>query len=627
MCGIAGFISSSPEVLPVNLIDQICKAIYYRGRDDQGHWSDGTYIHLFHSRLSIIDLKTGMQPMKDHSGRYIIIFNGEIYNYLELRGLYAVAGASFHTHSDTEVILEGFKLKGEKVCHDLNGMFAFAIWDTVDKNLFLARDRLGKKPFYWTVLGKRFYFASSLDAFKVIPGWTGELSRLNLDAYASLGTYLPGETVYRQARSLPPASYAWVKINSLTPKVSTYWRFDFSKKSTVSFDTALEQFGELISDAVDIRLRADVPIALTFSGGVDSGIIAAVAKKFSGKQLSCWTIDYDTVDDRSEEAAIARRVAVELGLKWHFKHFDYHKELLPALRSALEFIDQPCCHISISYSRALYAAIRSEAKVVLSGNGADELFLGYNGNEQLVAKDFANTPSSRFANWWLKNVSGKSESHLKQRHKFFADYQTDYIRAKLGNYPEDGDTEARILDIHQDIVASGVTSYADLYTYMGLRYYTAESNFRIPDIIGLSEQVEVRSPFLDHRIVEFAAALPSEFKVGDTSCPDRNKLLLKTFYEKHVPADVAWASKKGMGWNLQYGKALANEPKLINAYAKLLESISVAGLPTVKYRQAWQDFIRDKRQGQACPPSAGTMSAGFMLGLWLNRNQERGRAD
>lgn len=552
--------------------------------------------------------------MTDVSGRYVIVFNGEIYNYLELRKVYAAAGATFHTHSDTETIIEGYKLKGEAVCHDLNGMFAFAIWDTKEQRLFLARDRLGKKPLYWTNLGGRFYFASTLDAFRAIPGWTGEPSRLNLDAYAALGSYLPGETAFRQGRSLPAASYARVDLENLSPKVTTYWRLDFSKKSSLSLDAALAQFEELFANAVDIRLRADVPVALTFSGGVDSGIIAAVAKKFSGKRLSCWTTDYDTEDDRSEETEIARRVAAELGLEWHYKHFDYHRDLIPALRAALEFVDQPCGHIAISYSRRLYAAIRSEAKVVLSGNGADELFLGYNGNEQLVAKDAANENSSRMARWWWNTRLGR-----RARCKHFADYQTDYIRANLGHYPEDGDPEARIQAIHEDIMACGVASYADLYTYMGLRFYTAEPNFRIPDIIGLSEQVEVRSPFLDHRVVEFAAALPSKLKVGDTSSPVLNKFLLKTYYQKYVSADVAWAPKKGMGWNLNYGYSLANDPDLLSIYEGLLQSIADAGLPTAKYRQAWKDFVRDKQQGHACPPSAGAMSAGLMLGLWLDR--------
>jgi asparagine synthase (glutamine-hydrolysing) len=629
MCGIAGYlgdigIDQRPE-------DQAIRAaIRYRGRDGEGVWScHSRQARLFHSRLSIIDVEKGAQPMVDRSNRYVIVFNGEIYNYLELRKSYSTAGASFRTFSDTEIILEGFKLKGEAVCQDLNGMFAFAIWDISERKLFLACDRLGKKPLYWTRLDGRFYFTSSLDAFSAISGWTGELSKLNLDAYAALGNYLPGETAFRQAMSLSAGCYAWVNTEDFTPKVSRYWQLDFSRKSQLSLDSALEQFEELIVNAIDIRLRADVPVALTFSGGVDSGIIAVVAKKFLGRQLSCWTIDYDTEDDRSEETEIARRVAAKLGLDWHFKHFDYHSELLPTLRSALEFVDQPCGHIAISYSRQLYAAIRPKAKVVLSGNGADELFLGYNGNEQLAAMDAAKSRASWLARWWRTSMPGGVARHQQQCSKLLADYQTDYIRANLGHYPEDGDTERRIQAIHADIMASGVACHADLYTYMGLRFYAAESNFRIPDIIGLSEQVEVRSPFLDYRIVEFAAALPVEYKVGDTTEPRQNKLLLKTYYQKHVPADIAWAPKKGMGGNLRYDLSLASDHALHDVYEALLDRIKQAGVPETKYRDALEDYVSDWRvwkksnkhsKNYFCPPSASFVSAGLMLGLWIERS-------
>lgn len=619
MCGIAGYIGDIGA--SHRLEDEVIrKAISYRGRDGEEVWScKSMHARLFHSRLSIIDIEGGSQPMLDVSDRYAIVFNGEIYNYLELRKAYEVAGASFCTQSDTEVILEGFKLKGEAVCHDLNGMFAFAIWDKKEQRLFLARDRLGKKPLYWTNLNGRFYFASSLDAFQGLPGWSGELSKLNLDAYAALGSYLPGETAFRQAHALPPACFAWVDLTHLSPKESTYWRLDFSKKLDITLEAALEQFEELIVNAIEIRLRADVPVALTFSGGVDSGIIAAVAKKFLGKQLSCWTVDYHTDNDRSEETEIACRVASDMGLDWHYSHFDYYSSLLPSLRAALEFVDQPCGHMAISYSRQLYAEIRPEAKVVLSGNGADELFLGYIGNEQLVAKDLAQSKVSKSAGLWRRFIPGALKRHQLQSSKLLADYQTDYIRANLGHYPEDGDPEIRIKAIHEEIMACGVSSHADLYTYMGLRFFSTESNFRIPDIIGLSEQVEVRSPFLDHRVVEFAAALPSEFKIGNASSPDRNKLLLKAYYQKYVPAEIAWASKKGMGWNLKYDRALASDPNLIGAYERFIQCIAEAGLPTIKYLEAWGDYVRDKNQGVEFPVSAGVMSTGLMLGMWFDR--------
>jgi len=616
MCGIAGYVGAlaDPSALHAAMRD----AIRYRGRDGEGEWSSPSEVQLFHSRLSILDLEGGAQPMADGGGRYVIVFNGEIYNYLELRKAYADVGARFHTNSDTEVILEGYKLKGAAVCRELNGMFAFAIWDKLERRLFLARDRLGKKPLYWTDIGGAFFFASSLDAFRRIPGWTGALSLLNLDAYAAIGNFPPGETAFRQGHALPPASHATVDLKgNRQPRIETYWRLDFSRKYSGTLDAALDEFEALITDAIAIRLRADVPLALTFSGGVDSGIIAAVAKHRLGQALSCWTIDYHTDDDPSEETIIAQAVADHLGLEWHHRNFDYHRDLLPALRDALRMVDQPCRHIALSYSRRLYAAIRPAAKVVLTGNGADELFLGYTGNEALAVQDMAWRDSPLRA--FLRRVLPRPLAQRFSRTRDLADYQAAYVRAHLGKYPGEDDPEATVQEIRKGILESNVMSYADLYSYMALAHYTSDANFRIPDIAGLAEQVEVRAPFLDYRVVEFAARLPTKFKIGSHDRPDNNKLLLKNYYRRYVSEEVAWATKKGMGHNLRYDSTLANDPSLVALYGRLLESIAAAGLPEGQYRQGWQEFLRDKRAGVRYPPSAGVMSTGLMLGLWLER--------
>lgn len=618
MCGIAGYIGfKSNDQKALNI--SIRSAIRYRGLDGEGEWNDlNGSVQLFHSRLSILDIEGSPQPMMDESERYIIVFNGEIYNYLELKQAYQKAGAHFQTHGDTEVILEGYKLKGAKVCNDLNGMFAFAIWDKVERRLFLARDRLGKKPLYWANLNGAFFFSSSLDAFSQVPGWTGKLSLLNLDLYAAIGDYFPGETAFRQAYALPPATYATVEYDSdRIPHPYSYWSLDFSHKFAGTLDEATDEFEELITHATEIRLRADVPVALTFSGGVDSGIIAAVAKHRLGKSLSCWTIDYHTEEDQSEETLIAKAVAEHFGLDWHYRNFDYHHDLLPALRDALRMVDQPCRHIALSYSRRLYAAIRPAAKVVLSGNGADELFLGYSGNENLVSQD----RTVRHPHWrsFVRRFLPNSLAHRFARSRELAGYQIAYIKANLGNYPDEDDPEVKVKVISNRIMQSNATSYADLYTLMALSHYTSDPNFRIPDIAGLAEQVEVRSPFLDYRVVEFAARLPTHFKIGDPESARENKLILKRYYQRYVSDEVAWATKKGMGSNLRYDDTLVNDPKLLMLYEQLIAKIKAAGLSSEKYEQGWQEFLRDKRKGIRYPSSAGVMSTGLMLGLWLER--------
>ena len=390
MCGIAGFMSDEISAVPEKARQVMRNAILYRGKDAKAEWNDGERVQLFHTRLSIIDLKTGDQPMWDASGRYVIVYNGEIYNYRELRQAYGKAGVNFRTESDTEVILEGFRLKGARVCEDLNGMFAFAIWDTVERQLFIARDRLGKKPLYWTWLGSVFCFASTLDAFQGLHGWQSVLSPGNTLFYSMTGTLPRGKTIYKQANALPPACCAFVKLGgSLQPAIRRYWQADYTQKSRRKLSDFLDEYEALLSDAVNIRLRSDVPLALTFSGGVDSGTIAYIAAKKLGQSLSCYTVDYHTDEDPSEETIIAKTVAQRLDLPWHYIHFDYHRQLFDELASAYRFYDQPCHQIALTYSSRLFEAIKPFATVVLSGNGADELFTGYVGDEKTRLRGWA----------------------------------------------------------------------------------------------------------------------------------------------------------------------------------------------------------------------------------------------
>lgn len=610
MCGIAGFVGF-PRTGPNALGDDMRRAIRYRGRDGEGQWI-GSGVRFFHSRLSVIAPADGAQPMQDRTGRYVIVFNGEIYNYLELRKTYAQAGARFQTASDTEVILEGFRLKGPAVCDDLNGMFAFAIWDRHERTLFLARDRLGKKPLYYAELGGVFYFASTLDAFRTAPGWTGAISASAVDCYRAIGSFPPGRTIFHQARSLPPAARATYSDRQ-NLAIDIYWRPDFSRKQPQRLESAIDELEELLSDAIDIRLRADVPVALTFSGGADSGLIAALAQKRLGKSLQCWTLDYDAPEERSEERGIAERTAALLGLDWQFLNFDYYDRLLPTLDRAMSVVDQPCTSMALSYSLHLYESIKPHATVTLTGNGSDELFLGYTGNEELVARDLAQ-PGKDLS--WLRRLLSRSSA----RGKFdFAFYQSDYVRANMQG--DSTDREEAVHDIYEEIRAANVASHADLYCFSSLQYFTVDSNFRLPDIAGLAAQVEVRSPFLDHRIYEFAARLPSNLKVLDERSPATNKYLIKKCYERYVPADIAWASKKGMCANLNWDVDMARNPQWETVFAEQLGSIEEAGLPTAEFATAWQQFVTDKRAGIRYPDSCGMAMAGLMLGFWMKRQK------
>lgn len=617
MCGIGGLISSSLPSAPDDSGRVLCNAIHYRGKDDQGQWEDGKHVRLFHARLSIIDLKTGRQPMTDYSGRYVIVFNGEIYNYRELRLLYSKAGGHFRTESDTEVVLEGYRLKGSRVCEDLNGMFAFAIWDTVQKELFLARDRLGKKPLFWASLGDQFCFASSLEAFRGLPGWEDDLCPGATLFYSLVGTFPRGGTIYRKAHALPPACHARVRLDGdMRPHCETYWQPDFRRKSQRGFAELVDEYEALLADAIDIRLRSDVPLALTFSGGVDSGTIACIAAKKLGRKLACYTVDYHTEEDPSEETLTARSVAQLLGLDWHYIHFDYHNQLLAELNAAYRFYDQPCQQMALVYSHRLYEAIKPYATVVLSGNGADELFTGYVGDEQFMLKGFV-IETLR----WLRPVMRDLPVSPYFRMSLPRAYVESLIAAgKMADARNDA-LEGFIpaaQSIADEAEACGAERALDFKMLLSLRYSSTDSNFRLPDISGLASQVEVRSPFLDYRMVEYAARLPHRFKVGNVFSAVKNKFLPKRYYERHVPADVAWSRKKGMGWNLRWDRSIANDPSFLPAFEAAWQSMERIGMETSHFRAAWKNYVADVRGGIEFSGHARVMMNGLMLGTWLS---------
>jgi asparagine synthase (glutamine-hydrolysing) len=621
MCGIAGYIAT--ELPPRSGIDDVMRsAIRYRGRDSEGEWSDGANARLFHSRLAIISLSDGDQPMMDVSGRFAIVFNGEIYNYVELRQRYKELGAQFRTASDTEVILEGFKLKGPAVCRDLNGMFALAIWDRVERRLFFARDRLGKKPLFWTRQGSRFYFSSTIDAFTSVPGWSGRLLQSAIALYGRLGCFPDDLTVYEQVRALPPASFATVGPSATDVKVVKYWRLMFPAKRKKDFDAAAEEYEAILTDSIRLRLRADVPLALTFSGGVDSGTIAALAAKRLGAQLKCYTIDYDVEEDRSAETDIARQVAAHLGLDWEYLHYDYKESLLADVGDAYQAFDQPCNHMPMAYSQRLYNMIRPYAKVVLSGAGSDEIFTGYIGNEAQLLQDQIRNASRTMSESVRRALPGWLSAQINRmagRASEFASLERDYLRAGIAQFDPDDPAVRHVEAIVSDILEAGIRSHLDLLQFISLRYYGVSANFLLPDITGLRAQVEVRSPFLDYRIVEFGAALPGAFKVGNAHDSASVKYLPKKVYAKYVPEEIAWASKKGMAMNIRFNEGFALDPRFVQVANDAVVRIGEAGIGVKDFRKALDGYLADVRAGASHLPDAGVALAGLMLGMWLVR--------
>lgn len=634
MCGIAGIFSENfPKILP-SLLDQYKRALLYRGRVEQGAWGEDRPIVLLHTRLPTIDAATGQQPMLDVTERYVIVLNGEIYNYKELRQNYLAEGAQFRTNGDTEVILEGYKLKGPDVCLDLNGMFSFAIYDRQEETLFMARDPLGKKPLYWTVHQDTFYFSSTLDLFLSIPDWDATLSHSSMALYSILGGFPEDKTIYKHAFSVPYASYIFITAPKKIPNPVRYYRLNFGKKLNLSRASLLDQYETLLEQAISIRLRADGPVQLAFSGGVDSGTISAICKKKLFTDVRCHTIDYDTPEDKSADVQGAKEVSRRLDLDWGFTQFDYHQDLLRNLPSSYANYDQPTNQLAIVYYQRLFRAMKPYGTVILSGNGCDELFTGYLGDEKQRQFDiflgliqFVQPVLSALDGWSTKKFSAYSDLMEKvwpyMAHSIPSaarNQLTDRLKSVVSDNKILGEAAEVVSRITQEIEESEIDNLLDLRMFLALTCSASEANYRVPDITGLTEQVEVRSPFLDREVVEFAARLPHKFKVGAVFNPLHNKFLPKAYYERYVGEDIAWSPKRGLGWNISWDKSMQINPTFHSAFDHAFDTLDSHSIDSTIFRSAWRKYLKTPIDLARYSSASGTVMNGFMLGSWFLRN-------
>jgi asparagine synthase (glutamine-hydrolysing) len=620
VCGIAGAIGPSLQELGDDGFEHMQNAILFRGRDEQGTWSDGRRVALAQARLAVVDVEHGRQPMQTEDGRLTLVFAGEIYNHVELRRAYEAEGARFRTRSDTEVVLEGYRLRGPEICRELNGMFAIAIWDDQRQELFLARDRIGKKPLYWCTCNGLFAFSSTLDAFAGLPGWKRTFSRANIALYGFLGAFPNDRTVYEHARSLPPASWLVARPGAAPQPPRRYWRLDFRSKSRAPLEHLEEEYEELLVDATRIRLRSDVPVALSFSGGIDSGSIAWACARRLDTELRCFTIDHHTSDDPSGETIAARAAARHLGLPWRQIQFDPSSDVLADLPAAYAYYDEPCSQLPLVYADRLYREMRPHATVVLSGNGGDELFTGYSGDEAIRRRDLV-AALGRPLRPLLRRIERVPGLLRLPAIDLFE--QAIVLDARSRNSDPEivrGVEEGAAL-LADDARAAGVEHWLDLQMLASVFWTNRDGNLRLADISGLAAHVEVRSPFFDYRLVEFAAALPHRYKTRSLRSPAGNKFLPRRLYARAVPPEVADAPKRGMAANIRWDRSIFAEPAYETAFASAYDLLESAGLDDGSARRAWQSYRETSRAGGDASQYTGTMMTGFMLGAWLERTR------
>lgn len=558
MCGIVGQYNFNGAPVDERLIRQMNEQIIHRGPDEDGFYFNGK-VGLGSRRLSIIDLSDGRMPLSNEDGTIWITYNGEVYNFLELRGELLRQGHVFKTRTDTEVIVHLYEQYGTECLKHLNGMFAFSIWDENRQRLFLARDRLGKKPLVYALMPWGLAFASEISALMQNPEIPRELDYEALDLYLTM-MYVPSPlTIYRAVRKLRPAHYLIAEKGQAT--IERYWDIPYDQKRHRSQEEAIEELRELLTDAVRRRLISDVPLGAFLSGGVDSSVVVALMSKVMDEPVKTFSIGFETAG--YNELPFARQIAG----RYHTHHHEFvvKPQFIDVLPGLLRYFGEPFGDDSAVATYYVSKMAREYVTVALSGDGGDETFGGY-------PRYFTALNPMRLLPDYLRDGMRSAISGVKQHslHDFlgafkgttvgalallreigrpvqaFADRMTfldPRTRARLYG----GDLRARLNSTGSWIVRSLPTSKAGWLTldkmfYLDQTIYMVDDILVKVDIASMANSLEVRCPILDYRVVEWSASLPPGMKIGHG---ETKRLFRRAFGDLLTPEILA---RKKMGF-------------------------------------------------------------------------------
>ena len=567
MCGILGFAARPGSGIP-DLQAALARQ-RHRGPDDSGVWKDESATLGF-NRLSIIDLSAnGHQPMLSPDGRYIIIFNGEVYNFPELRAALEAKGEVFQGHSDTEVLLRVFMREGFENClKRLRGMFAFAVWDRQARSLSLARDRLGVKPVVYAETGAGVAFASEIATlYQIDP----ELSRA--PDYAGLDHYLTFQYIpaplsgFRAIRKLPPA-HAMVVRDGKVERVWRYWDIDFSVRSKLSFGEACEALREKMLEATRIRLVSDVPLGAFLSGGVDSSITVAAMARLAGGPVKTYAIGFE--DERFNELPFAREVARHLGTDHH--EMTVHPAAADLLPQLVAHMGEPMADNSVMPTYYVSEFARKGVTVALTGDGGDEVFAGYRRfyhmRRAAVLGKWGLTPLWRASRKLTLAIENRVRPGKRQRtfpasrademlalggadsYKHLLAFYTDAEKRELltPGFAGASGASATTGYIAQALARASGADELNRWLYVDQSTYLPEDILFKVDIASMANSLECRSPFLDHQLIEFACSLPGSYKLTRAG---RHKHILKEAFKDWLPAGFMDRQKQGFSVPLE----------------------------------------------------------------------------
>ncbi|MEL6531210.1 MAG: XrtA/PEP-CTERM system amidotransferase [Pseudomonadota bacterium] len=623
MCGIAGiFHAETPKPVDPVRVERMCDAMVHRGPDGSGVWT-APGVGLGHRRLSIIDLEGSPQPMLSADGRAVIVFNGEIYNFRELRSELKKDGARFQTEGDTEVILAAWRRWGVDCLEKLHGMFAFALYDLDQRQLLLARDRFGVKPLFMASLSNgSLAFASELKGLLAHPLLRRRVDPVALDAYLTWGYVPDSHSILAGVQKLPAGHFLLLEQGKEPGNPRRWWDIDFSQRASGSEADLSAELVHLLRDAVQSRMVSDVPLGAFLSGGVDSSSVVALMSEASADPVQTCSIGFDF--DALDETSYAEQIAEKFGTSHQSRivgqdDFDVVDQLAG-------MFDEPFADASALPTWRVCQLAREKVTVALSGDGADEAFAGYrrqvfHHNEERVRSALpAGLREPLFGTLgriWPKADWAPRPLRAKATLLALAESgEEGYARGLSVNTPEEraaiySDTFAKTLDGHRaemELISrmrgAPARSGLDRAQYVDLTFWMPGDILTKVDRTSMAVSLEAREPLLDHRLVQFAATLPEKLRVNGGT----GKYLLKKCMERYLPQDILYRPKQGFvtpiaqwlrGALAQDARAISSSPAIAEsgffspaALSRLAES-HISGISN-NSRILWQLIMLDR---------------------------------
>lgn len=560
MCGIFGVIHFNPSAkVNPNLLENMGAVLHHRGPDNKGIWIRQN-VGLGHTRLSIIDLSLlGNQPMLNEDGKVVITFNGEIYNFIELKEELLKKGHIFRSHTDTEVVIHLWEQEGVNCLEHLRGMFAFAIWDDRKKLLFLARDRVGKKPLFYLLLKDRFIFASEIKAILQDPGVEREPDIEAIHHYLNYQSVPSPYSTFKGIKKLPPAHYLLINDGSEEPR--RYWKLSYKNKIQVNsekdFLNLKEEIIERLRESVRIRMISDVPLGAFLSGGIDSSIVTALMAGLTNQPVKTFSIGF--TNEEYDETAYARMVAERYKT-------DHHEFIVtPDARSIFPQLvwhyNEPFADSSAIPTYYVSKLAREYVTVVLNGDGGDENFAGYPRYQNVDGYSLKSDYPSFLKRWlkrkieWLSfigsgffkdfsRLSSLTQQRLLYYYRithFHELYKQQIYTDEMKNMMEGILSVDIMLDRYRQ---SDAGDFLDSTLDFDFGLYLPDTLMTKVDVASMAHSLEARSPLLDHKFMEFVAQIPSDLKLKDGT---ESKHIFKRAAEPYLPHEVIYRNKMGFG--------------------------------------------------------------------------------